>query len=186
MKFVWGITGAGDLMPEIFDVMEEVAARPGVEITAVLSNAAETVLKWYKLRDRLEGMVKRVMVEKDANTPFIVGPLQVGKYDFFLVAPVTANSAAKIAHGIGDSLITNCVAQVAKGDVTTYLLPVDQKLGTTTTTLPDGSPFTLRIRRVDFENVERIREMEGVEVLAGPGDIRGVVDKYAASPGGPA
>jgi archaeoflavoprotein AfpA len=178
MKFVWAITGAGDLMPEVFAVMEEVARQHGPDITAVLSQAAQKVLKWYKLTDRLEGIASRVLIEKDANTPFIAGPLQVGQYDFLLVAPLTANTAAKIAHGIADSLISNAVAQVNKSPVPAYLLPVDQRPGQTTTTLPDGSPLTLRIRPVDLENVDRIRRMEGLVVLSAPGEIKDVVGKF--------
>lgn len=178
MKFVWAITGAGDLMPEVFAVMEDMAREPDVEITAVLSRAAEKVLVWYKLRETLDRIADKVLVEKNANTPFIVGPLQIGQYDFLLVAPLTANTAAKIAHGIGDSLISNAVAQINKSPVPAYLLPVDQQPGMTTTTLPDGSPLTLRIRPVDLENVERIRRMEGLVVLENPQAIRAVVGKF--------
>ncbi len=181
MKFVWAITGAGDLLPEIFDVMEEMARDDNLEITVVLSKAAEKVVKWYKLMDRLEHVGSRVMVEKDSNTPFIVGPLQVGKYDFLLVAPVTANTTAKIACGIADTLVSNAVAQINKSPVPAYLLPVDQKSGSTTTTLPDGSPLTLRIRQVDLDNVEKIRKMEGLVVLESPGAIRGVIESHRNS-----
>ncbi|NDV19438.1 archaeoflavoprotein AfpA [Pseudodesulfovibrio sp. JC047] len=175
MKIVWGITGAGDLMPELIDIMSDVSHDPDIEITAVLSKAAHTVIHWYKLTDRLKSIAKRVCVEKDANTPFIAGPIQVGKYDLFLAAPLTANSTAKIAHGIADSLITNCVAQACKGDTPTYLLPVDRQVGTTTTTLPDGTPFTLKIRPVDVANVEILRTMDDLHVLEGLDDLRQVL-----------
>ncbi|MEA4855454.1 MAG: archaeoflavoprotein AfpA [Solidesulfovibrio sp.] len=178
MKFVWALTGAGDLMPEIVSVMEELAGQGGLEITAVLSRAAEQVVKWYRLKDRLEGLAAKVLVEKDANNPFVVGPLQTGHYDFLLVAPVTANTAAKIAHGIADSLVSNAVAQINKTAIPAYLLPVDQHPGTTTTVLPDGSPLSLRIREVDIANVEAIRRMEGLVVLSRPGDIREVVARH--------
>jgi len=178
MKFVWAITGAGDLMPEIFSVMEEVAATQDADITVVLSRAAEKVVKWYKLMDRLERIAAKVLVEKDANTPFIVGPLQTGHYDFLLVAPVTANTAAKIARGIADTLVSNAVAQINKTAIPAYLLPVDQRPGTTTTILPDGSTLSLRIRPVDIENVDRIRRMEGLVVLDNPQAIKGVVEGF--------
>jgi len=59
---------------------------------------------------------KRVLVEVDANTPFIAGPLQVGRYHSLLIAPATANTVAKIVHGIADTLLTNAVAQTQKGE----------------------------------------------------------------------
>jgi len=172
MKVVWGITGAGDLMPELFDIMEDVARNPEFEISVIMSKAAETVLKWYKLRDRLDSISKRIHVEKDANTPFYAGALQFGKYDLFLVAPLTGNSAAKVARGIADTLITNCIAQVSKGTTPTYLLPVDQRLGAVTTTLPDGSSFDLKVRAIDVENVDRIRRIPGLNVLEDTDAVR--------------
>ncbi len=178
MKIVWGITGAGDLMPELFDVMEKVAERPEADVTVIMSKAAATVLAWYKLRDRLENIARRVLVEKDANTPFLAGPLQVGKYDFLLVAPLTANSAAKVAHGIADTLITNCVAQTSKGDTPTYLLPVDREPGSTATALPDGTPFTLKVRPVDVANVDKLRTIEGLHVLDGIDALRRLFDEH--------
>jgi len=179
MKLVWGITGAGDLMPELIEIMSDAARTPGTEITVVMSKAAETVLKWYKLTDRLDGIAQRVFVEKDANTPFLAGPMQVGKYDFFLVAPLTANSAAKIAHGIADTLITNCVAQISKGETPTYLLPVDRCPGSTTTTLPDGTSFTLKVRDVDVANVDKVRGIEGLHVLDGLDGLRRFLSEQA-------
>jgi archaeoflavoprotein AfpA len=185
MKIVWGITGAGDLMPELFDIMADAARHPEADITVVLSRAAETVLKWYKLTDRLDDIARRVHVEKDANTPFLAGPMQVGKYDFFLVAPLTANSAAKIAHGIADTLITNCVAQISKGQTQTYLLPVDQKPGSATTTLPDGTSFTLKVRDIDVANVDKIRAIDGLHVLDGLDALKRLLaDKLGQAPGG--
>ncbi|MGE4506587.1 MAG: archaeoflavoprotein AfpA [Desulfovibrionaceae bacterium] len=184
MKFVWGITGAGDLMPELFDIMEELSSNPDVEITVALSSAARTVLRWYKLSERLERLACRVHEEKDANTPFLAGPLQAGKYDFLLVAPLTANSTAKIAHGIADTLITNCVAQASKGTAPVYLLPVDGKPGITTTTLPDGSSFQLRVRALDVENADRLRGIEGLHVLDAPEDVRAIVDEFLLRAGG--
>ncbi|MGE4424709.1 MAG: archaeoflavoprotein AfpA [Pseudodesulfovibrio sp.] len=185
MKIVWGITGAGDLMPELFDIMTEVARNPGVDITVALSQAAQTVLKWYKLSDRLNSIARRVLVEKDANTPFLAGPMQVGEYDFFLVAPLTANSAAKIAHGIADTLITNCVAQISKGETPTYLLPVDREPGTATTTLPDGTSFTLKVRDIDVANVDRIRTIDGLHVLDGLNALRRLfAERLGQAPGG--
>lgn len=49
-------------------------------------------------------------VEKGSNAPFVAGPLQVGYYPLFFVSPATANTVAKIAYGIADTLITNCFA----------------------------------------------------------------------------
>jgi archaeoflavoprotein AfpA len=177
-KIVWGITGSGDLISQIFEVMEEISKTRDLEITAVLSKAAVTVLKWYKLEDKLDNIAKRVLVEKDANTPFIVGPLQVGEYDCLLVAPATANSVAKIVNGIADTIITNAVSQTNKTNIGVYILPVDQRKGTTVTILPGGQKLELTMRDIDVENTTRLREMEGIIVLEKPEEIKSVVDRY--------
>ena len=177
-KIVWGITGSGDLISEIFEVMEEISKMNRLKITAVLSKAAVTVLKWYKLNDSLDRIADRILVEKDANTPFIVGPLQTGEYDALIVAPATANTVAKIVNGIADTIITNSVSQTNKTHVDIYILPVDQKMGTTTTILPGGKKLDLSMRDVDVENTNRLRKMKGIVVLEKPKEIKSIVDRY--------
>lgn len=178
-KVAWGITGSGDLLPETVAAMEELSRTQDIEITAVLSKAGEKVLRWYKLTEQVEGFSKSVLVERDANSPFIVGKLQIGRYDCFIVAPGTANTVAKIVHGIADTIITNAVAQTAKSDTPIYILPVDQREGTTVTTRPGGERLELRIRAVDIANSRALAGMEGIEVLADPEDIAGAIAKCA-------
>ncbi|MFX0064391.1 MAG: archaeoflavoprotein AfpA [Candidatus Hermodarchaeota archaeon] len=172
---VWGITGAGDLLPEIFEVMSEIAKIKDLEITAVVSKAAQKVLKWYKFWDKLEPMVHRVLVEKDANTPFIIGPAQTGRYNCLLIAPASANTTAKIVYGIADTLITNLVAQTNKTDLEIIILPVDQRNETKTTVLPDGKKLELKMREIDVQNTVKLRKMKGITVLAEPGDIKTII-----------
>ncbi len=165
MRVAWGITGAGDLLRETIEAMHRFHSETGARIDVFVSRAGRQVLHWYRLWDDLHAKFDRVKVEVDANVPFIAGPLQVGKYDVLVVAPLTANSAAKIAHGIEDTLLTNAVAQTLKGTTPVLLLPVDQRPGTVETEAPDGTRFTIRTRQVDLENVERLRMMEGVTVV---------------------
>lgn len=175
LKLVWGITGSGDLMPETFAAMTAVTEKGDVQVTAVLSKAAVKVVRWYKLWEQLEAIAKDVLIEEDANTPFIVGRLQTGRFDCLLVAPLTANSAAKIAYGVADTIITNSVAQTNKTDVPIFLMPVDQRPGTTVTTLPGGEKLELVIRSVDIENSRKLAAMDGIVVLSGPHEIEGAV-----------
>lgn len=174
-KLAWAITGAGDLLSQCFDQMEALGRGGEWRITAMLSKAAATVLKYYKLEGRLQEIAEKVILEKDSNTPFIVGALQTGKYDTLLVAPLTANSTAKIALGLADTLITNAVAQANKAGVPIILLPVDQKPGTITTDLPGGGKLELTMRPVDIENAERLKRMPGINVVSGPEDIPGAL-----------
>jgi archaeoflavoprotein AfpA len=166
LKFVWGITGTGYLLEESIDFMKELKENYDTEITVMLSKEGAVVVKWYKQWDYLNEVIKSVKVENTPNNPFLAGPLQIGKYDFLLVCPVSANSVAKIVYGIADTLITNCVAQTIKGDVPVYLLPSDQHKEPIVTTKPDGSPLVLKIRDIEMENVEKLRKMEGITVLS--------------------
>jgi len=172
IRIVWGITGSGDLLPEVTEELEKLVDMGKVEITTCLSKAAKMVVNWYKLSERIEKISKRVLHEYDANSPFIAGPLQIGKYNSLLVAPATANTVAKIVHGIADTLITNAVAQAQKGGIEIIVLPVDQKPGKTTTLLPTGEEKTLIMRDIDIENTEKLKGMKGIKVIEVPEDIR--------------
>ncbi len=175
LKVVWGISGSGDKMPETVAAMVEVQKRLDVEITAAVSIAGVRVLRWYKLTETVEEIAKSVKIEKDANSPFITGPLQIGQYDCLLVAPATANSVAKIAHGIEDTMLTNAVGQTAKSTTPIYIMPVDLRPGTTVTMRPGGERLELKIREIDVENTNKLRTMEGITVFESPSEIEGIL-----------
>ena len=172
VNIAWGITGAGDKLNQTFDVMDGLSRNKEIQITAVISKAGKEVLRRYKLTERLTSITEKIFIEKDANTPFIVGPIQSGKYDYLIIAPATANTVAKLVHGIADTLLTNSVSMAAKAGRENCILPVDRKRGTITTTLPDGSPFQLTMRDIDVNNTERLRSMFGITVIDSPEEIR--------------
>ena len=166
-KLMWGMTGTGYLIKESIDLMKELQEeyKDDIDITVMLSKEGEAVVKWYKQWDYLTETIKKVKSEKTPNIPFYAGMLQIGKFDMFIVAPVSANSVAKIVYGIADSLITNCVAQAIKGGVTAYILPSDQDTEPITTTKPSGEPLILKIRDIELENIEKLRKLEGIHVF---------------------
>ncbi|MFX0073564.1 MAG: archaeoflavoprotein AfpA [Candidatus Hermodarchaeota archaeon] len=178
-SLMWGMTGTGYMIKETIDVMKELQEEFGenISITVMLSKEGAVVVKWYKQWKYLNEVVSKVRVEITANNPFLAGPLQIGKYDMFIVCPVSANSVAKIVYGIADSLITNCVAQAIKGGVTSYLLPSDQHLDPIVTSKPDGSPLILKIRDIEIENVEKLKTMEGIRVISNFLDIKPLIVK---------
>jgi len=135
-------------------------------------------LKWYKLWDTLKNRFSQVQVEVNANAPFLAGKLQTGHYDVFIVAPATANTVAKIAHGVADTLITNAVSQAAKAMIPVYIYPVDNKKGEIETVLPDGEILKLQIRDVDVENVANLRKMEHITVLENAEEIEKTVTDF--------
>lgn len=171
MRIAWGITGAGDYLVESMSAMGNVRRDLGAEVTVLLSQDGELVAKWYRLWDGLNSSFDKVLVERGPNVPFAAGPLQIGHYAFLFISPATANTVAKIAYGIADSLITNCVAQTIKGGTPVYIYPVDQKPGSQLTEGPKGEQITITTRQIDLENTERLHRMEGITVLSHPSEI---------------
>jgi flavoprotein len=165
-KLLWGITGTGFVLDESIALMEKLQTNYDIKITVILSKEGAAVVKWYKKWLKLTETVKKVSIEKTPNIPFYAGPVQIGKFDFFLVCPVSANSVAKIVYGIADTLITNCVAQAIKGGQKVYIFPSDQYTEPIVTTRPDGSPLTLKIRDIELENIERLHRLEGIYVIS--------------------
>jgi len=184
VKIAWGITGCGDKIEEIAHMMVDLKKQYNINVDIYISKNAKMVLKLYKLWQMLEDEFYDIRVEVDSNSPFLVGKLQTGHYDLFLVAPVTANSTAKIAYGIADTLITNSVSQAAKARVPIYLYPPDNKPGQLETILPGGKNLTLYIRDVDVENVNKIRKMDSITVIDDVAGIKKVIEDYIkAHPG---
>ncbi len=177
VKFAWAITGAGDYIRESVGVVRKAIQEYRFEVMIFLSKAGDKVLKWYKLKPEVEALTSKLRIEKDANTPFVVGPLQRGVYKFLLVMPATSNTVAKIAHGIADTLVTNAVAQAQKANVPIMIFPTDQKPGSITTTVPSGETLTLTTRSIDLENVEKLRTMKGMIVLSHPEELLGAIEQ---------
>lgn len=179
LKFVWGITGTGYLLEESIDLMKELQEEKDIKITVMLSKEGAVVVKWYKQWEYLNQVIDKVKVEKTPNNPFLAGPLQIGTYDFLLVCPVSANTIAKIAYGIADTLISNCVAQTIKGGVPVYLLPSDQHKEPIVTSKPDGTELILKIRDIEIENVQKVKTLEGIKVLSQFSEIKELImQKY--------
>ena len=174
---MWGITGTGYVLKESIGLMKELQENYEVDLTVILSKEGAAVVKWYKEWLYLTETVKKVKIEKTPNNPFYAGPLQIGKYDLFLVCPVSANTVAKIVYGIADTLITNCVAQAIKGGVNVYLYPSDQDTEPITTSRPDGSPLVLKIRDIELENIKRLKNMEGIMVISEFSEIKNLIVK---------
>jgi archaeoflavoprotein AfpA len=179
-KVAWGIAGAGDKIAQFIEVMKEIKKEYEnvVEIQVFLSKAAEIVLKYYKLEDDLRQNFAKVTVELNSNAPFLAAWMQIRKYEFLLIAPATSNTVAKIANGIGDTLLTNAAIMSLKAFVPVYIAPTDYREGVVYTKLPNGKEMKLRIRKEEVEQVKKLERMEDVFVLEDPQKIREVFKKW--------
>jgi archaeoflavoprotein AfpA len=173
-KVAWGITGAGDKIAEILEVMKDLKQRSedAVEIEVFVSKAADTVLKFYRLEQDLKRSFPKVTVELNSNAPFLAAWLQMRKYEFLLIAPATSNTVAKISNGIGDTLITNSAIMSLKAFVPVYILPTDYKESTVYTKLPNGKEMKLRVRKEEADQVRKLESMEDMHVFENPAKMR--------------
>jgi len=98
-KVAWGITSAGDKILETMKAMEKVNKeyQDQVDIEVFISKAGDQVVKYYGISSDVETNFDKVWVEINANSPFLAGNIQLGKYAFMLIAPATSNTVAKIA-----------------------------------------------------------------------------------------
>jgi archaeoflavoprotein AfpA len=172
-KVAWGITGAGDKIAEYLDVMMKVKQEfaDKVDIHVFVSKAGELVLKFYNLESKLRANFEKVHVEVNANAPFLAAWMEMGKYKFLLIAPATSNTVAKIANGIGDTMLTNAAIMALKAFMPVYVAPTDYKEGICTTKLPNGKEMRLRVRKEEVEQVNKLRAMDDVHIVEGPEKI---------------
>ena len=149
-----------------------------VEIQVFISKAGEVVLKYYGLEEQVQQNFNKVSMEVSSNSPFLAAWMQMHKFEFLIIAPASSNTTAKIALGIGDTMLTNAASMSLKAFVPVYVVPVDFEEKTVTTKLPNGKDMKLRIRKEDAENVRKLEQMEDVHVLSEPQQILDVFKKW--------
>lgn len=72
MRVVWGISGAGDRIEDILEIMKKISVENNdVEIRAYLSRAGEQVMKFYRIYNDLRSSFEKVYVERNSNSPFL-------------------------------------------------------------------------------------------------------------------
>ena len=183
-KIAWGITGAGDKIAEFIQVMTEIKKEyeDTVEIHVYLLEPAAITLKLYYLLIRMRQSLTKISVEINSNAPFLAAWMQTGKYEFLLIAPATSNTVAKLANGIGDTMLTNAAIMSLKAFVPVYIAPTDYKEGICITKLPNGKEMKLRVRKEEVEQVKKLEHMDDMHVLETPQQIYDVFKKLLDNP----
>ncbi len=132
MKIAWGITGAGHFLRESFEVFKNLKETTvDLRVTTFISRAGEEVIRMYGLADELleispgKYLEESFFESEQGASASKSGRFLLQKYDALIVTPATSNTTAKIAYGIADTIVTNAVAQAAKGDVPVFIVPVD-------------------------------------------------------------
>jgi len=170
------------MLKECVDFLEEI--KKAHKVTIALSNAGYVVLNmygFYKLAER-----NKIVLEKEQGASFIFsGEINTKNFDLVVVAPCTANTVAKIACGIADTLVTNIVAQALKHGVDVCILPTDfkevQKIDiperSANGKLAPKEKVDINCRAVDIENVKRLEKTEGVTIIKNPQEILRILNK---------
>ena len=162
-RFAWAITGSGHYLEEALAI----AARlPDVDL--YLSAAAEEVLPMYG--HPVDTFKARYRVFRDRTASAVpVGTLYDERYHTLVIAPATSNTVAKCALGISDTLPTNMFAQAGKLGIPSLVFACDTEPVVVTKAPHDW--VTLRPRRIELDNVERLREIEHCVVLRSPDEL---------------
>lgn len=171
-KIAWGLTGAGHFLADCYEM---ISRTPGIDL--FLSRAAEDVLRIYRLDSRLGQSGIPVVREGLPSSP-VIGRLFNGVYRGLVIAPATSNSVAKFVAGISDTLITNLFAQAGKARVPIVVLPTDLE-DVVVSPGPKG-PVKVYPRKVDLDNVERLKEFEGVRVVHTLAELQEIVSSYGS------
>lgn len=100
-KIVLGVTGSIAAVESVKLARE--LARRGAEVIAVMSEAARKIIHPYALEFATGN---RVVTEITGSVEHVDLLGVDGKADLYLIAPATANTISKIAHGIDDTAVT--------------------------------------------------------------------------------
>lgn len=179
-KVAWGISGAGDKVVETIKAMEKINEEymDRVDIEVFISKAGDQVIKYYEISNDIETYFDKTWVEINANSPFLAGNIQLGKYEFMLIAPGSSNTVAKISMRMGDTLLSNAAIMGQKADVPLYIMPADYEEGVTITKIPNGKDLKITIRKEDVEHVKKLSKMHETYIIKEPSNLREIFEKY--------
>lgn len=124
-------------------------------------------LPFESLRERFPPGLRIVRDKSASAVP--VGMLYTDVYHTVVIAPATSNTVAKCAWGISDTLPTNMLAQAGKLGIPGIVFACDTEPVVVTKAPHDW--VTLRPRRIELDNVERLRAIDHCQVVASPAEL---------------
>ncbi|MCL1962616.1 MAG: hypothetical protein FWG56_12800 [Desulfovibrionaceae bacterium] len=166
-RLAWCLTGCGHFLDESLALA---ASLPAVDL--FLSAAAEEVLPIYKLE--LKALKSRFRIFRDKTASGVpVGMLYGDMYHTVVIAPATSNTVAKCALGISDTLPTNMFAQAGKLGIAGIVLACDTEPVVVTRSPREW--VTLRPRRIELDNVQRLRGIDFCQVARTPAQLQALL-----------
>lgn len=155
-RLAWALTGSGHFFPECLELMREFQP-----LDLFMSDASAEVMSMYRQKLALPG-TSRVFRDRTASAG-PVGSFYHGDYHTLVVAPATSNSVAKFVWGISDTLVTNVFAQAGKCRVPVIVFACDT--APEMDSMAPGGWVKVYPRRIDLENVERLKEFAATTVV---------------------
>jgi dihydromethanopterin reductase (acceptor) len=175
-RFAWCITGSGHFLEESLALAAKLP-----QLDLFLSDAAEEVLPIYKIKlDELRPRFApgfRLLRDKTASA-VPVGMLYDEVYHTVVVAPATSNTVAKCVVGISDTLPTNMFAQAGKLGIPGIVFACDTEPVVVTKAPQEW--VTLRPRRLELDNVQRLRDIEHCQVVCSPSELEAALSARLA------
>jgi flavoprotein len=171
-RLAWALTGSGHFFTESLELMSGIA-----DLDLFVSKAANEVVRMYK--QDMSKLPKTARVFKDTTASAApVGLFYHGFYHTLVLAPATSNTIAKCVYGISDTLATNVYAQAGKCRVPAIVFACDTA-PELETMAPDGMVKVFP-RRVDLDNVEKLKSFEATQVVDSLADLeRTLQDRLA-------
>jgi dihydromethanopterin reductase (acceptor) len=153
-RLAWAVTGSGHFFDECLEFMRGL---PDVDL--FVSKAAAEVIRMYKSRLPAEIRIFRDTTASAAP----VGLFYEDVFHTLVVAPATSNTVAKFVYGISDTLATNVFAQAGKCRIPVIVFACDT--APELETKAPGGIVKVWPRRIDLENVEKLKSFEGTTVV---------------------
>jgi flavoprotein len=166
------VTGAGHFLAEACDFLSRA---PDAAFDVYFTRAGREVAARYGMADRFASCGHEVFFEGDFSSSasvFFAG----GRYGALVIAPATANTVAKCALGVADSLASNFFAQAGKSGVPIFVLPTDAEAEIISKTA-SGRYITVRPRPVDLARARELASFPGVIVLRAPEELETALDQ---------
>lgn len=172
-RFAWCVTGSGHYLDESIALAQRLP-----DLDLFLSDAAEEVLPIYgmkleELRPRFAPGFRLVRDKTASAVP--VGMLYDDIYHTVVIAPATSNTVAKCVVGISDTLPTNMFAQAGKLGIPGIVFACDTEPVVVTKSPHDW--VTLRPRRLELDNVDRLRAIDFCEVVTSPAELEAALQR---------
>ena len=167
-RWAWVLTGSGHFFTETIELINNLE-----KVDLFISKAAEEVLVMYKKKGKVSKSVK--VYQDNSASSASVGNFYKGTYHTLVMAPTSSNTVAKCVYGISDNLATNIFAQAGKCRVKCIYFPCDT--APELKTMAPGGEVDVFPRKIDLENVEKLKKFEDTSVALSFAELRKKIEE---------